>query len=254
MITRVLSAGLLAGLLAGLTIAVLQNFTTTPLILAAEVFESAPEKAASLLEPAVLTMDDAGRPVVLVHGTEEHGEGEEWAPANGAERIIYTSIATIGASIGFAFLLLGGMLIAGETIDQRRAMIWAAAGFVATGLAPGVGLWPELPGMPAADLLARQSWWFLTAVLTAAALWLFLRSDNIAAKGLAVALLVAPHILGAPHLMGGEEAKVPAELAASFAATSLAVQAALWIATGFALGTLWPRLAGAAAPRAEARA
>ncbi|MES1179728.1 MAG: CbtA family protein, partial [Hyphomicrobium sp.] len=106
MITRVLSAGLLAGLLAGLTIAILQNFTTTPLILAAEVYENAPEKAASVADPAVLTIDDAGRPVVLVHADEQHGDAEEWAPADGAERIVYTSIATIGASIGFAFLLL----------------------------------------------------------------------------------------------------------------------------------------------------
>ena len=46
---RVLSVGLLAGLLAGVVVATLQNFTTTPLILQAEVFENAePEKKASL--------------------------------------------------------------------------------------------------------------------------------------------------------------------------------------------------------------
>jgi cobalt transporter subunit CbtA len=254
MITRVLSAGLLAGLLAGVTIAVLQNFTTTPLILAAEVYENAPDKAASLAEPAVLSIDDAGRPVVLAHA-EEHAEGEQWAPAAGVERILYTSTATIACSIGFAFLLLAGMLIAGDAITERNAMVWAAAGFVVTGLAPGIGLSPEVPGMLAADLLARQSWWFLTAVLTAASLWLFLRSEHWGAKALAVALLIAPHILGAPHLApGGDEAKIPAELAAQFAATSLAVHAALWIATGFAVGRLWPRLAGAAAHQTEARA
>lgn len=253
MITRVLSAGLLAGLLAGMAVAVLQNFTTTPLILAAEVFENAPEKAASLAEPAVFKVSADARPLLLVHA-EEHGQAEEWAPNDGIERILYTSTATIAASIGFAFLLLAGMLLAGDQITPRQAMIWAAAGFVTTGLAPAVGLSPELPGMPAADLAARQSWWLVTAVMTAAALWLFLRSDDIRVRGLAIVLLIAPHIIGAPHLMGGEEAKVPAELAARFAATSLAVHAALWIATGFAVGTLWPRLAGAAAPQAEARA
>ena len=41
MITRVLATGLLAGFLAGAAIAALQNFTTTPLILAAEVYENA---------------------------------------------------------------------------------------------------------------------------------------------------------------------------------------------------------------------
>ena len=39
MLARVLSVGLLAGLLAGLLIAVLQQVTTTPLILLAETYE-----------------------------------------------------------------------------------------------------------------------------------------------------------------------------------------------------------------------
>ena len=108
MITRVLSTGLLAGFLAGVTIAALQNFTTTPLILAAEVFENA-EKAAS----AEGVSDEAR--VILVHSAEEHGSAaaggaEEWAPEDGIERIFYTSTATIATSIGFAFLLLAGML------------------------------------------------------------------------------------------------------------------------------------------------
>ena len=41
MITRVLATGLLAGLFAGLAIATLQSFTTTRLILEAEVYEKA---------------------------------------------------------------------------------------------------------------------------------------------------------------------------------------------------------------------
>ena len=39
MLARVMSVGLLAGLLAGLLIAVLQQVTTTPLILLAETYE-----------------------------------------------------------------------------------------------------------------------------------------------------------------------------------------------------------------------
>jgi cobalt transporter subunit CbtA len=252
MITRVLSAGLLAGLVAGLAIALLQNFTTTPLIIEAETYENAAPEKSAFLAPAKLVLasaDASSLPLVLVHGPEGHGDhGEEaWAPADGAERIVYTSIATVGASVGFAFLLLAGMLIAGERIDERQAMIWAAAGFVATGLAPAVGLSPELPGMPAADLVARQGWWLLTALSTAAAIWLFLRNDSLTIRALAVALLLAPHVIGAPHLAGAEVSKVPAELAARFAAMSLAVHAALWIATGFAVGAIWPRLAGVGA-------
>jgi predicted cobalt transporter CbtA len=40
MVARVLSVGLLAGFLAGLLIAVLQQVTTTPLILLAETYET----------------------------------------------------------------------------------------------------------------------------------------------------------------------------------------------------------------------
>ena len=46
MLARVLSVGLLAGLLAGLLIAVLQQVTTTPLILLAETYEKAEAAAA----------------------------------------------------------------------------------------------------------------------------------------------------------------------------------------------------------------
>jgi cobalt transporter subunit CbtA len=244
MITRVLSTGLLAGLVAGLAIATLQTFTTTPLILEAEVYERAVEKAAAASPP----MGASEARVILAHapgeghGTAAEGAAEEWEPEDGLERTVYASIATIATAIGFAFLLIAGMLACGDTIDERRALAWAGAAFLAMGLAPAAGLAPELPGMPAADLVARQSWWFLTASLTGLSLWLFLRSGNAWLRAGALLLLLAPHILGAPHLHEAVASKVPAELAARFAAMSLAVQAALWIATGLAVGLLWPRL------------
>jgi predicted cobalt transporter CbtA len=46
----------------------------------------------------------------------------------------------------------------------------------------------------------------------------------------------------APH-SHGFESKVPAELAAQFAAQSLVVQAFLWALVGLAVGLLWPRFA-----------
>lgn len=248
MMMRVLSAGLLAGLVAGVLVATLQNFTTTPLILEAEVFENAaPEKRASVSDDRIVQLVASDMPrFILVHndGAHEHGGADEWAPADGAERMLYTATATVGAAIGFAFLLLGGMLLAGDTITERTAVAWAAAAFVATGLAPAAGLSPELPGMAAGDLVARQAWWLMTAVSTALSLWLFLRTDSMALKLAAVALLIAPHVLGAPHPHGVEASRIPAELAARFASLSLAVHAALWIVTGAAVGMIWPALAG----------
>ncbi len=243
MITRVLATGLLAGLLAGLAIATLQKFTTTPIILEAEVYEKAAEKSA--LAPSRLGVDEAR--VVLVHAEhEDHAAAageEEWEPQDGLERTVYASIATIATSIGFALLLIGGMLISGDAISERNALAWAAAGFVVTGLAPGAGLSPEVPGMAAADLVGRQAWWFFTAASTALSIFVFLRFENPWLRVGAVLLLLAPHIVGAPHLAEAEKSLVPPDLSARFAAMSLAVQAALWVVTGFAVGVLWPRLA-----------
>ena len=245
MINRVLTAGLLAGLLAGLTIAILQHFTTTPLIIAAEAYEDEGHAGghAALPGPYGFISDalgQAARPLVLAHEGHEQPVQEAWSPKPGLERTLYTGFATIGASAGFAFLLLAGMLVSGGAIDEKRAMIWAVGGFIATGLAPAAGLPPELPGIAPADLVYRQSWWIGTAILTALSLWLFLRSNKLLPRLVAVGFLLLPHIIGAPQ-PPAFESKVPAELAAHFAAMSLVLQAALWIATGFAAGTLWAR-------------
>ena len=249
MITRVLATGLLAGLLAGLAVAVLQTFTTTPIILEAEVYEEAAEAKAQgasfEVGPNVLV---GGARLILVHAAGDshaaagHESAAEWEPQDGLERTLFTSTATIATAIGFALLILAGMLFAGDRIDERRAMAWAAAGFVVTGLAPALGLSPEVPGMMAAELANRQAWWFTTAAATAIGLWLILRSDNNWLRLLAVAILIAPHVWGAPYLAEATTTSIPAELAARFAATSLAVHATLWVLTGFFVGFWWRKL------------
>lgn len=230
MLARILSVGLLAGLLAGLLVAALQQVTTTPLILVAETYEKQAEAAPSSSVSAHSHQGTAGH---------THGQ-EGWKPADGFPRFFYTGITTIAAAVGISFLLLAGLVFDGGTIDERRALSWAVAGFAACGLAPAAGLAPELPGSAAGDLVGRQIWWAGTAVATGLALWLFLRMDHAVARLGAVVLLVAPHVIGAPHVHAFES-KVPAELAAQFAALSLAVQALMWSIAGVAIGLLWPR-------------
>lgn len=223
MLTRVLSVGLLAGLLVGLAVAVLQQVTTTPLILIAETYEKPSEGQSAAAAPKA--------------GDHQH------VHAHGStSRFLSTGIMTVATAVGVSFLLLAGMLFAGDPIDERRSLAWAVAGFVATGLAPAAGLAPELPGSASADLVGRQVWWIGTVLATATALWMFLRSSNVVARLLAIAVLLAPHLIGAPH-PDVLESKVPAELAARFAALSLAVQAALWALAGIAVGLLWSRFA-----------
>lgn len=239
MITRVLATALAAGFVAGVLVAVLQHFTTTPLILAAEVYET---QAAEGAAPQYGGYSSGEARLVLVHTGHDEVAGEaEWAPSDGVERTLYTSTVTVATAIGFAFLLLAGLLVAGSPIDARRALGWAAAGFVVTGLAPALGLPPELPGMVAADLAQRQVWWIATAVATAVALWLILRTRGLALPALGLAILLVPHIIGAPHPAAEEASRVPAELASRFASASLVVHAALWALTGALVGWFWQR-------------
>jgi len=237
MITRILSVGLLAGVLAGLAIATLQHFTTTPLILKAETYENAPSAAdkhatAGAFNPAH---------VILVHGKPHAGEAgavNEWAPADGWERTMYTSLATIGTAVGFALVLLALMVFATETITLTNGIAWGAAAFVATGLAPAFGIAPELPGSAAADLVFRQIWWVSTAAVTAVGLACLLRAQSALTRLAGVALIALPHIVGAPH-PAELTSTVPAELAGHFAAVALGVQAVMWALVGAGVGGFW---------------
>ncbi len=217
MISRVLAIGLIAGLVVGLAMAALQQVTTTPLILAAEVYETARHAH----EPAP---------------AEPASEG--WKPAEGAQRMAATGVADIATATGYALILLALMLAAGEEIEPRRALAWATCAFAATGLATGLGLAPQLPGAAETDLLARQLWWGGTAAATAGGLFLLLRRDEAVLQIMGAALLVGPHFVGAPRA-AAPESTAPAELAAQFAASSLTVQAIAWTLAGALVGLLW---------------
>lgn len=211
MIARLLAAGLAAGVVAGLVVAALQHVTTTPLILAAEVYESA---------------------------QHAHGAVEQAAPAfEGLRRTAATSLATVAVSCGYALILLAGMLASGDAIGPRRAALWGACAFAATGLATSLGLAPQLPGAAETDLAGRQLWWIATAFSTGAGLYALLRLDALALRALGVLLLVAPHFFWPTP--AAPESTVPAELAARFAAASLAVQAACWVLAGAFAGLVW---------------
>ena len=82
-----------------------------------------------------------------------------WAPADGMERTTYSFLANIVTGIGFALLLVAVSELAGGILSWRQGVLWGLAGFAVFTLAPGLGLPPELPAMPAADLGARQFWW-----------------------------------------------------------------------------------------------
>ena len=240
MLNRIVLVALLAGGLAGLAGSLLQQLTVVPLILAAEVYEKAPKHHHHEMGAAV-TMQDAAVPEAVAVPEE--------AAWSGYQRVAITTVATVGAAVGFSLMLLVLMISSGDTLDWKRALGWGAAGFVVCGLAPAMGLAPELPGSSMASLEARQLWWAGTAIATAAGLWLMLRPGPQWRIALGVLLLLSPHVIGAPHPQAFAST-VPAELAAEFTARSLVLQAVLWIMMAGFAGYFWSRGETAAPARA----
>ncbi|MGD1879400.1 MAG: CbtA family protein [Kiloniellaceae bacterium] len=240
MLHRILWAALVAGLVAGLSTAVLQHFTTTPLILEAEHYENG--EAGGVVHSGSRSGAFGGARLILAHTGADHAADDHgtWAPADGIERTLYTSVATTGTAIGFALILLSAMILANARITARTGLMWGVAGVVAAGLAPALGLAPELPGSAAAALGARQIWWIGTAVATAGGLWLALRVSTPLAIGGGIALMILPHLVGAPD-PGGFVSDVPSELAGHFAAASLVVLAVIWTLAGTLAGYVWQR-------------
>jgi cobalt transporter subunit CbtA len=240
MLNRILFTCLVAGILAGLAASAMQHFTTTPLILEAEVYE---QSAESQMHDGS-NKDETTQGWMFRSGNHAHtsdgAEKDEWVPSDGLERTFYSFISTIVTAFGFALMLLSTMILSRAAINAHTGLAWAVAAFVAIGLAPALGLNPELPGSAAADLGARQIWWFGTAVATAAGIWLCLRVSSLLAIISGIALIVLPHIIGAPH-PSELTSKVPSELAGHFASASLAVQAVIWASIGTVAGYIWQR-------------
>jgi cobalt transporter subunit CbtA len=210
----------------------------TPLILEAEKYEHAGGHDHNH-ETAPAQSSTEGQAAPL---TEQAAEEEAWAPADGFERTAYTALASIVTGAGFAALLAGISLLLGMRITPANGILWGICGFLTVHLAPAAGLAPELPGMPAADLVMRQVWWLGTIIATGAAIALFTLRAETWAKVAAVVLLLIPHVIGAPA-PPTHESGVPAGLAAEFAANTLAAAFLFWCAIGGLLGITLDRFA-----------
>jgi cobalt transporter subunit CbtA len=160
-------------------------------------------------------------------------------------------LADILAALGFALVLAAVSVLAGIDITLRNGLLWGLGGFIATALAPSFGLPPELPGMPAADLGARQVWWWATVLLTGAGFLAVAKLRTPVSIAIAAVLILAPHVVGAPQLVGEHESGVPAHLATAFAAATLTASAAFWLILGPLLGYLSERFARASLPSAR---
>ncbi|ASY57272.1 MULTISPECIES: CbtA family protein [Sinorhizobium] len=251
MIVKTLLAAVVAGLIAGVFMTGAQELRVTPLILHAEEFEG--EAPAATGQPAgeqpatdhqqhsslkgsqmLGEMLAALSPVTpaYAHEGEEHEEG---GIMFGMSRFSGTLAANLVTGAGFSLLLAGISLMIGYPITLANGALWGAFGWLAVHLLPAVGLPPELPGFPAAELGDRQLWWGATVLLSAVGLYLLALRPEIVAKLAGLVLVAAPHLYGAPQPLD-ISSNVPAVLGAEFAVAALATTLAFWLVLGIVSG------------------
>jgi cobalt transporter subunit CbtA len=238
MIVRYLLAALVAGMIAGALQTVVQHAKVVPLILEAEKYEGgepAAHERTSGLELSVVTKAQAqtATEAAVPAATQEEDGGMLF----GASRTVGTLMANLVAGGGFALLLMAAVVFTGRSLTVANGALWGAAGWLVFHLMPSVGLPPELPGFPAAELFDRQVWWTGTVIATAVALYLIILRKEPVAKAAGVVLMLVPHVIGAPQPTD-ITSNVPAILAAEFAVATLSAGLLFWIVLGLAMGAI----------------
>ena len=224
MIQRVLAIALIAGVIAVVFVSAIQMVKVIPLILEAETYETAEQ---SMPEES----------------THTHNDNNEWAPEDGVERTIFTTLSNIVTGVGFALLLCAGVVLRGRSIDLKIGLLWGLCGFITFSLMPSLGLPPELPGVDAADLQIRQIWWVLTVTFTAVGIGFLAFKQSLFWRGLGLFFIAVPHLSGAPHLSehNGNAPAALSVLSAEFAIATILTSALFWMVLGGTSGWLFQR-------------
>lgn len=250
MLQRLLTSALIAGAAAGLIAALLQLVFVQPVLLHAELYEGG--ERTHFAAPSEHDHGTGAEPAEAAGADHDHAAGEahdhgETAGVPGigfdAPRDGLSILFSIMVYAGYGLMLVAVMALAenpGHRITARQGLIWGIAGFAAVQMAPAFGLSPELPGMAAAEIGGRATWWIATVIATGIGLWLIAFGKNWAAWVAAVALILAPHIIGAPH-PHDFTGPTPPELAAQFAGRAIGVGLAVWVVLGLLTATLWSR-------------
>ena len=228
MLKRVLLAAILCGLAASLLMSGAQHLRVVPLIAEAESFEGRGHSHGHGHSHDQTAAPETGH-------SHDHGAADNQATSPDLKRIGLTVTANAATGISFALILTAAALLLRLPITRENGLIWGFLGFTAFNLAPAIGLPPELPGMPAADLFERQIWWWQTVIATGGAFLLMAKVKNLAATVAGVALIALPHLIGAPSPVTHESA-LPPHLASAYAANALASSLLLWVLIGLFLG------------------
>ena len=237
MTTRLFTSALFAGLVAGLIAVLLQWSIMEKLILEGEEYETGNLNHFA----GVLVINEAAEAAGIVV------EEEEEEPEDLLMRYSLAFFAAFVVFVGWSLMMTAGFAIAerfGKRITMKDGLLWGIAGYAAIHMLPSIGLPPELPGTPAADLELRQLWWVSTALASVLGIALIAYGQSAVYVVVGLALLVAPHLIGAPH-MEGYSGVAPPELSGEYVARSLAVGMIAWTVLGLAAGYFWNRSAPA---------
>ena len=246
MTKRMVTSAVFAGFAAGL-IAVLLHFAfVQKLILLSEQYESGelthfsggavPHDHAHSHDSAPAQAEGATE---ADHDHSAHSHGH--STASDLQRNGLTALFMILVYTGYALLLTAGFAFAemkSRKIGPAEGLLWGIAGFAAFQLAPAMGLTPALPGTVAADITARQIWWWSTVLATGGGIALLAYGRQVWAFAVAGALLAAPHVIGAPQVEG-YFGLAPPEVSAAFATRVLGVALVVWAALGWIAGHFW---------------
>ncbi|WP_456388075.1 CbtA family protein [Profundibacter sp.] len=235
MTTRLFTSALFAGLVAGLIAVLLQWSIMEKLILEGEEYETGNLNHFA----GVLVINEAGEAA----GDAVEVEEEEEEPENLFKRYSLAFFAAFVVFVGWSLMMTAGFAIAekfGKRITIKDGLLWGIAGYAAVHMLPSIGLPPELPGTPAAELELRQLWWVSTVIASVLGFALIAYGQSVLYVVIGLALLVAPHLIGAPH-MEGYSGVAPPELSGEYVARSLAVGMIAWTALGLAAGYFWNR-------------
>lgn len=223
---QILTVAVFAGLFAGLILSMVQTIQVVPTILEAETYEAA---------GAVAPQHEHEATQLAAH------EHPVWAPEDGLERTVYTTFSNVTIGLGFGLLLGAVVAFRGRKINIAQGVLWGAAGYAVFYIAPSLGLPAEIPGMQAAPLGERQLWWLFAVSGAAVGLALIVFGKQIVLKIVGVALIVAPHVLGAPmpEVHGG---LAPDALVSQFITATAIANGVFWLALGAATGFLYHKL------------
>jgi cobalt transporter subunit CbtA len=234
MIQRMVTSALFAGVAAGLLAALLHFAFVQKSILLGEQYESG----------ALTHFQNAVQPAEVAHDHADPAQAHDDHAAGGGSdftRNAWTVLFTGVVYVAYGLILVAGFAFAehfGKRITAREGLLWGIAGFATFQLMPAMGLAPELPGTMGAELELRQIWWWGTVGATATGLALIGYGKGVVPIVIAIALLAAPHVIGAPEA-AQYWGVAPPELAATFAARVLGVGLVVWALLGWLAGYFW---------------